>query len=216
MPMNNTFSVNMLKTFDTCIKKFDFKYNQKISMPQNPELFEKGKKIHALANYYLRGANITKLETALSNEEKEVWEKLKSNEFFSKKCLHSEYNITSKVGDYWVFGRLDALMKDGEDYFILDYKTGQIPQNPQNDFQTMVYLICADKILKEYNSLKFIYIDLKNNKNHVIEFSNSQRDIFENAIISKCKAITETKNFDENLSSSKCKYCEYKKICVPF
>ena len=67
--MNNTFSVNMLKTYDTCIKKFDFKYNQKISMPQNPEFFEKGKKIHALANYYLRGANITKLETAFSNAE---------------------------------------------------------------------------------------------------------------------------------------------------
>lgn len=214
--MNNTFSVNMLKTYDTCIKKFDFKYNQKISMPQNPEFFEKGKKIHALANYYLRGANITKLETAFSNAEKEAWEKLKFNEFFSKKCLHSEYNITSKVGDYWVFGRLDALMKDGDDYFILDYKTGQIPQNPEYDFQTMVYLICADKILKQYNSLKFVYIDLKNNKNHVIEFSNSQRDIFENAIISKCEAITETKNFDENLSSNKCKYCEYKKICMPF
>lgn len=214
--MNNTFSVNMLKTYDTCIKKFDFKYNQKISMPQNPEFFEKGKKIHALANYYLRGANITKLETAFSNAEKEAWEKLKFNEFFSKKCLHSEYNITSKVGDYWVFGRLDALMKEEDDYFILDYKTGQIPQNPQHDFQTMVYLICADKIIKKYNSLKFVYIDLKNNKNHVIEFSNSQRDIFENAIISKCEAITETKNFDENLSSNKCKYCEYKKICMPF
>ena len=40
-----------------------------------------------------------------------------------------------------------------------------IPKNPETDFQTIVYLLCVDKILKDYEALKFIYIDLKNGKN---------------------------------------------------
>ena len=42
----NNFSPNMLKTFETCPKKFYFKYVQNISVPQPVSFFEKGKKIH--------------------------------------------------------------------------------------------------------------------------------------------------------------------------
>ena len=58
----NSFSPNMLKTFEACPKKYYFKYIQKISVPQKNSLFEKGKKVHALANYYLRGDDISKME----------------------------------------------------------------------------------------------------------------------------------------------------------
>ena len=74
------FSPNMLKTFESCPVKFNLKFNEKITVPQNPSLFEKGKKIHALANYYHRGADISKLEKALTPQELEVWERLKRNE----------------------------------------------------------------------------------------------------------------------------------------
>lgn len=79
------FSPNMLKTFESCPVKYNLKFNEKITVPQNPAFFEKGKKIHALANYYHRGANISKLETALTDEEKIIWERLKNNEYFFKK-----------------------------------------------------------------------------------------------------------------------------------
>ena len=121
--------------------------------------------------YHEIGEYISKLETALTDEEKIIWERLKHNEYFSKKCLHSEYPITARLEDIWIFGRLDAIVHDGADnagsksYWILDYKTGAIPKNPENDFQTMIYLLCADLILPERKSLAFVYIDLKNNEN---------------------------------------------------
>ena len=52
--MFKQFSPNMLKTFDLCPKKFEFKYIKNISMPVNDEVFEFGKNIHTMASYYLK------------------------------------------------------------------------------------------------------------------------------------------------------------------
>ncbi len=202
----NNFSPNMLKTFETCPQKYWFKYVQKISVPQKSSFFEKGKKVHALANYYLRGDNISKLETALNTDERIVWENLKQNEFFKKNYVNSEYNLSCKIGEYWIGGRLDALVKDENFYYILDYKTGQIPKNPEYDYQTMVYLLCASK--KFGRNIKFVYIDLKNNQNCIIDFDKD----YEKPILEICDKI---KNAQPNVEhSKKCEFCEYRKICI--
>lgn len=207
----NNFSPNMLKTFETCPKKYYFKYVQNISVPQPVSFFEKGKKIHALANYYLKGADISNMLQELTEHESQIWEKLLNNEFFQKTYVNSEYNLSAGVGGFWVGGRLDALMKDDESYYILDYKTGSIPKNPEYDFQTMVYLLCADKLLKNYNSLKFVYIDLRNNKNCVIEFNDKFRIEYTERLTKICSEILQVQEFAGN--SDKCKFCEYVKFC---
>lgn len=212
------FSPNMLKTFESCPVKYNLKFNEKIAVPQNPALFEKGKKIHALANYYHRGADISKLETALTESEREVWECLKNNEYFSKKCIHSEYPITARLDDIWIFGRLDAIVCDCADgsnasYWILDYKTGAIPKNSEKDFQTMIYLLCADLILPPRKSLAFVYIDLKNNENKVIEFTPELKGIYEKILKEKCRQILAAKDFEGKENRLHCKFCEYNKIC---
>lgn len=210
------FSPNMLKTFESCPQKYWFKYVQKISVPQKSSMFEKGKKIHALAHYYLRGDDITKLEKALNSQEKQVWEILKQNKYFQKSYINSEYNLSCKVGDYWVGGRLDALVKDDDSYYILDYKTGQIPKNPEYDFQTAVYLLCVSKKLNppltlqsegKKTNIKFVYIDLKNNQNCVIDFDKD----YEKQIIEVCQKIENIEPKAEK--SKKCDFCEYRKIC---
>ncbi len=208
----DSFSPNMLKTFKSCPKKYYFKYVQKISMPQKSSFFDKGKKIHALANYYLRGDNIDNLEKSLNNEEQHIWQTLKNNEYFQKTYVASEYNLSCKIGDYWVGGRLDALMKDENNYYILDYKTGAIPKNPEYDFQTVVYLLCASK--RYGDNLKFVYIDLKNNQNYIIDFTPERETQYQQQIIEICEEITNTQ-FPEEIEHSKiCSFCEYRKICI--
>lgn len=215
----NNFSPNMLKTFDNCHIKFHFKYIDRISVPQKFSIFEKGKKVHALAHYYLRGDNIDKLEQALSSSEKQIWQNLKTNPYFQKTYVNSEYNLSCKVGGYWVGGRIDALMKELQDnnsfnYYILDYKTGTIPKNPEYDYQTMVYLLCADKLLQEYNNLKFIYIDLKNNENCIIDFTPDKKEEYENKLINICEQISNAQLPEEIEHSKICEFCEYRKICI--
>ena len=210
------FSPNMLKTFEECPKKYEFRYIQKLSVPQSAKIFEKGKKIHALAHYYLKGDDIEKFIPTLSSEEYEIWQRLFNNEYFQKIYVNSEYSLSAKVGDYWIDGRLDAFMRSDMDYFILDYKTGSVPQNPSEDFQTMIYLICADEILKKGwgndFTLSFVYIDLKNNKNHLINYDNPKRLDYKSKITEECKKITTTRNFSKN--QSRCNFCEYSKFCL--
>ena len=209
------FSQNMLKTFEECPKKYEYRYINKLSVPVSTKIFEKGKKIHALAHYYLRGDNIEKFLPTLTQEEKLIWERLLSNEYFQKQYVNSEYNLNSKINEYWVGGRLDAFVKTENNYFILDYKTGAIPKNPNEDFQTMIYLVCADEILKKGwgNSftLNFVYIDLKNNQNHLIDYNENKREIYKDKITTACKKITETQIFSGN--KTRCQYCEYNKFC---
>lgn len=213
----NNFSPNMLKVFDKCAYEFFLKYMQKLSLPQRSNIFEKGKKIHALANYYLKGFDICKMEKALTEEEKITWESLKNNAYFKLDVVNTEYNLSCKVGKYWIGGRIDAFMKSNNDYFILDYKTGNIPQNPEWDFQTITYLLCADKFLEKkggYDSLKFVYLGLKNNTQKEIVLTEESKKQYEEKILSTCKNIDSSVNsgvFVKN--KEQCKNCEYKKLC---
>lgn len=214
------YSPNMLKTFKSCPLKYKFKYIDRISLPQKASFFEKGKKVHALANYYLKGDDISKFEPTLNENEKIAWNNLKSNEFFSYKYVNSEYNLSCKIGDYWIGGRLDAIVKkhknESETYYILDYKTGSIPKNPEYDYQTMVYLLCLSSapFITPQDEIKFVYIDLKNNQNCVIDFTQEKKLEYEKAITTICSNI-ENIQIPEDIEHQKmCDFCEYKKICM--
>lgn len=214
----NNFSPNMLKTFDECQMKFFIKYIEKISIPQRAKLFEKGKKVHALANYYLKGEDISKMERVLTEDEKRAWENLKSSKKFKLKAVETEYSLSCKIESHWIGGRLDALMTDGENYFILDYKTGKIPNNPEFDFQTIVYLLAVEKLLKSkkspYKSLQFVYLGLKDRIEIPILFNETLKKQYEGKITSICGKIELAIN-STVFSKCKdcCKHCEYNKIC---
>lgn len=203
------FSANMLKTYKTCPQKYKFKYVDKFSLPQKFEIFEKGKKIHALAYYYLTNQDISRLETALSESELAIWRQLQANELFNKKTYRAEFDLNCRIGKYWVGGRLDAVVYDeAGNYYILDYKTGQVPKDPQNDLQTLVYLAALSAHLKgRYNSLKFVYIDLKNNKNHVVDNDLAHPEIIEHI----CRQIEAEKFLPQQ--SDECANCEYRHYC---
>ncbi len=213
----NNFSPNMLKTYQTCPKKYYFRYVENISVPQSAIPFEKGKKIHALANYKLQGIKIDRLETALNSDEKQVWDLLQQNSYYSKECFKSEFALSCRIVNeenneiYWVGGRIDAIVHDFDKYYILDYKTGSAPKNAKYDFQTMIYLLCLDKYLKNYDSLAFVYIDLKNNRNELIKFSNELKEQYKKNVLEACKIIINDNSYKCNYDN--CKYCEYAKIC---
>ena len=214
------YSPNMLKTFKSCPLKYKFKYIDRISLPQKASFFEKGKKVHALANYYLKGDDISKFEPTLNENEKIAWNNLKSNEFFSYKYVNSEYNLSCKIGDYWIGGRLDAIVKkhknESETYYILDYKTGSIPKNPEYDYQTMVYLLCLSSapFITPQDEIKFVYIDLKNNQNCVIDFTQEKKVEYEKAITTICSNIKNIQIPEDIEHQKMCDFCEYKKICI--
>lgn len=203
----------MLKIFEECPQKYKFMYVDKISLPQNKYFFEKGKKIHAIASYYIKGFDVSKLENALNETERKIWNYLKSTEYFKYEFLKSEYQLNMKIAECWIGGRLDALVKDENNYYILDYKTGEIPKNPEFDYQTMIYLLCADKKIKNYDSLSFVYLDLKNNSEYKIQFTDELKAMYQEKLSKTLKQLVLTANYKQKmLQDNKCN-CDYCKIC---
>ena len=205
--MIQQFSPNMLKTFKLCPKKFEFKYIKGINMPVNDEIFETGKNIHALASYYLRGENIDKMELSLNSYEKELWEYLKGLNYLGYECVNTEYNLAVKIGEHFFGGRLDALVKNNNRYYILDYKTGSAPKNAAYDFQTMIYLLCVQGFYKT-NNVTFVYLDLKNKSEVSIELTENLAKEYQNKLIEIANNIDK-----EEFTPSNCSNCEFDIIC---
>ena len=206
--MFQSFSPNMLKTFELCPKKFYFKFVKNISMPTNDEIFELGKNIHALASYYLRKENIHKMELALNEREKEIWEYLKGISYFGFETINTEYNLSIKLGNYFYGGRLDALVKKDDTYYILDYKTGSAPKNAKYDYQTMIYLLAVQAFFKT-DRVVFVYLDLKNKTDVKIELTSDLAKEYKD----KLEQITKKIESEEFIAKQKECKCEYNIIC---
>ena len=186
-------------------------------MPVNDEIFQFGKNIHALASYYLRGENIDKMEKSLSQKELEVWNYLKASKYFEYDVVNTEYNLAVKIGNHFFGGRLDALVKNGENYYILDYKTGSAPKSPKYDFQTIIYTLCVNEFFKTDN-VTFVYLDLKHREEVSIPFSKEMKDDYKNRLLEVTKKID---NYESIPKKKECIQtdnilhypCEYSIIC---
>ena len=208
-----SYSPAMLKTFEQCPKKFEYKYVKEINIPVDNFKMQQGKNIHALANYHLKGFNTDNLEKFLTSNEKILWNNLKNNKYFNFEILESEYNVIAKFNDTHISGRLDALVKDKNNYYILDYKTGKIPTNAETDFQTIIYLLIMDKKLKNYDALNFVYLDLKNNAEKIIGFDKKRKIEYEKILGSKLNELIKCLQHNIYKKNDKNCDCEYQKIC---
>ena len=177
-------------------------------MPVDDDIFEFGKNIHALASYYLRGENIDNLEKVLHDNEREIWNYLKSCNYFSYTLVGTEYNLSVKVDGKFFGGRLDALVKNGSTYYILDYKTGGAPKGAEKDFQTIIYVLAVKEFFKA-DDIKFVYLDLKNKKEVVINYSPELEQVYKNKLITVSQKM-ELSDLPPKKNSCD---CEYKKIC---
>ena len=206
------YSPQMLNTYNECPAKYYYRFVKNTPVPQLDNSFITGKNIHAMAAYYLRGEDVSLF--SLTEKENIMWERLKTSCYFNLKPEKVEQNIAAKLDNFWIGGRLDALVKNNnQEYFILDYKTGEIPQNAKYNFQTIVYLLCCDKLIKEYKSLNFVYISVKTGEEKVLEFSNNLKAKYElrvKEIINGIQKMSEP----NIIHTEKCKNCQYSKICV--
>ena len=80
----------------------------------------------------------------------------------------------------------------------------------------MVYLLCLSSapFITPQDQIKFVYIDLKNNQNCVIDFTQEKKVEYEKAITTICSNI-ENIQIPEDIEHQKmCDFCEYIKICM--
>ena len=191
--------------------KFFLRYIEQIPSPTLDINFSTGKNIHALASYFLKRLNIEKFEKALSGKEVEYWNFLKGCRYFNLELMGIEKSVSMRLDKYWIGGRMDAIVKENNDYYILDYKTGGVKDDMKYDPQTMIYLLLCESLYKDYNSINFVYIDVKNKKEVIINLTDELKSEYEKRLLEICNKIHNIK--PTILKPSQACKCEYSKAC---
>ena len=191
--------------------KFFLRYIEQIPSPTLDINFSMGKNIHALASYFLKRLNIEKFEKALSGKEVEYWNFLKGCRYFNLELMGIEKSVSMRLDKYWIGGRMDAIVKENNDYYILDYKTGGVKDDMKYDPQTMIYLLLCESLYKDYNSINFVYIDVKNKKEVIINLTDELKSEYEKRLLEICNKMHNIK--PTILKPSQACKCEYSKAC---
>lgn len=205
------YSPQMLNTFQECPVKYYYRFVKNIIAPTLDSRFIVGKNIHALASYYLKAQDISMY--ILSDIENKMWNILKNSKYFSYKTERVESTVTCNVDGDWIGGRLDALVRKNKEYYILDYKTGKIPNNAKYNFQTIVYLMCCDKLIRDYESLNFVYLDVRTGNEEIINFTPSLKKEYESILRNTLEGIAKLSEPTSH-KGHKCLICSYSKMCI--
>lgn len=173
----NTFSVNSLKLLEKNEQEFINKYILHLDFLNKNEPAKMGERLHGFICYYLRGFNMDKIYNSLEQKEKEILQNVLKLDIFSQKekFIKTEEGFLVKVkGDkfnFYLTGRFDAIYKDNDGYIIFDWKSKNIPQNPQEELQSVVYLYCASEIFNTQN-IKIQYLSLEKQTSTTVELKD--------------------------------------------
>lgn len=224
---NTTFISDHFESWRTCRKKFFYKHEKKLRLPEEFSKYKLGKEIHALVNYYFRGFDVQSLINSASNDVQEHWGILKDSKLLNFKPIATEWEFNSKIGDseYWLVGRIDAILFDEQrkKYIIADWKTGQnIKQYPLESYQCKMYLYAF------YNAHKQLGIDIKHEDVEFVFFKTEDGQLsdltcysekihkeIEQELLTTINNIEKEKEFPKISTEPQktCDYCDYKSIC---
>lgn len=180
----DTFSANSLKILEKSVEEFKNKYVYNLSLFKKDPRATLGQKFHSLICFYINDFDTSKIELDLNEKEKIIWENLK-NILKDKKqnFIKTEYPflIKDKLNDenYYLTGRFDAIYKENDSYIIYDWKTLNLPKNPENDLQSVVYLYCASKIFNS-EKIKMKYLSIE--KLNFIDIDFKKTEIYKKRI----------------------------------
>lgn len=205
------YSPQMLNTFQECPVKYYYRFVKNIIAPTLDSNFLVGKNIHALASYYLKAQDISMYE--LNDNEVMMWNNLKGCKYFSYSTKMVESTVACNVSGNWIGGRLDALVAKDEDYYILDYKTGEIPNNAKYNYQTIVYLMSCDKLISNYKSLNFVYLNVRTGEEEIITFSDTLNQEYEDKLTNIINDIVKL-SVPIPHKNQQCLRCSYAKMCL--
>lgn len=175
----NTFSAHSLKILDKSTEEFKNKFIYNLSLFKKDPRAILGQKFHALICYYINNFDISKVIKELNEQEQIIWKNLENLlKPIKSNFIHCEYPFLIKDDlngwNYYLNGRYDAIYQNGEEYIIYDWKTLNIPKNPQDDLQSIVYLYCANKIFKT-EKIKMRYLSIEKLDFADINFENSEK-----------------------------------------
>jgi hypothetical protein len=221
----NLFNHDKFNTWQTCRKKFYYKYIKELELPEFHKDYELGTSLHALIDYKLRDLNT---EILIQNADKEIsdrWNIIKNHPIINKKVIKTEWSFNTLIPntDCWMIGRIDAIFYDEETkkFIIADWKTGKfVPKKIDSNFQHKIYLYALYQSKKDLGidfqpeDLNFQYFNITTEGIEItkIDFSQEKLAEYESNFVRIIKNIKTESEFqkDEICSASN---CSYKHLC---
>ncbi len=161
----DTFSANSLKILDKSTDEFIDKYVFELSLLKKDERANLGQKFHSLICAFLNKKDISQISKELTEKEQIIWKNLKTALDFKKEnFIKTEFPFLIKEefknGFYFLTGRFDAIYFEKGEYVIYDWKTLNLPKNPSDDLQSVVYLYSLSKIFNT-EKIKMRYLSIE-------------------------------------------------------
>lgn len=176
----DTFSANSLKVLDRSVDEFLDKYVYSLNLFTKDPRSILGQKFHSLICSFIKGIDTNIVELELNENERNTWNNLKTVLSDKKdNFIKTEYSFLIKEDFYYLTGRFDAIFKDENGFIIYDWKTLNIPKNPEDDLQTVVYLYALSKI---YNTKKIKMRYLSIEKLNFIDVEFREENIYKKRI----------------------------------
>ncbi|MCA9841519.1 MAG: PD-(D/E)XK nuclease family protein [Vampirovibrionales bacterium] len=149
----DAYSVNHLKTWRQCPKKFELALERRLNWPSDPKNFRLGKGVHQLLDYRASGLAIEAIVAASDADIALGYQRLAESPWGQANVVASEWGFSLCLPDEdgshsrWIYGRVDRIVRhptDPKQVVILDWKTGtRIPQQIETDWQTRIYLLAV-------------------------------------------------------------------------
>lgn len=186
----DTFSANSLKILDKDPNEFKLKYQEGIFLNPDSGAAKQGQNLHSYICFYLKDFDMSKIENALAGSDKAFIEKIKEyntiktlknaavkdiEQPFFVKCTFPGTSPGNLQDIFYLTGRFDAVLHQTNpenSIQIFDWKTQNLPKDPENDIQTVVYLYAASKLYRT-NDISLTYITLAKNETATIAFNPS-------------------------------------------
>lgn len=239
----SAISASSLKSFLDCKRRYYFRYILKIGDFEIPKESSDernvGNLLHeALCNIYRNQPRYLEREALMLDLQRElylksdgsptlrflidIWlERLKP--FVEKEIARfeegytvyqTEKQCTAPFEKLTLTGTIDRIDKKGEHYYILDYKSGKIPETTskkletESDFQLQFYYLLTRDL---GNVEEAYYYDLKNATLHA-------EPLFDEKLVllyQHLETLMESREFNFTMTEDlkKCQYCPYQKIC---
>ena len=175
----DTFSAHSLKILEKSVEEFKNKFIYNLSLFKKDPRATLGQKFHTLICYFINGFDVSKVIEELNEQEQIIWKNLENILKDKKENFnYTEYPFLIKEElkgkNYFLTGRYDAIYKDNDGIVIYDWKTLNLPKNPIEDLQSVVYLYCGNLIFNT-NKIKMRYLSIERLNFVDVEFENSEK-----------------------------------------
>lgn len=216
------YSFSRISTYNTCPKKFDYQYNQKIKVPfvYSEALIKGGCVHHILENH--PNVSTHKHQAKYQHIADKFLETDLGQHIFSyehKREIDIGLTKDLELCDYkdktaMFRGSVDCMAFDGTTMMLIDYKTGKLRDEKYTNYDQLswyaIYFFIRYPKLENIN-ISYVYVEHENQFKHK-DYTRDDLETLTKTLTDNINKIEQDENFEHNIGPL-CNYCDFQDHC---